>query len=117
MKLKNSNDLLIEKLDTAHSLSWDELTSEIIHLEDDLNKNRKVLKQSEIQLYQDVIYMYEVEKSLRIPLKRRCGDYLDYTMGPRSAFAAWIHISDKEMNKIVYGINDPKEEEEDDNFM
>ena len=86
--LKDTRDLK-SKLESLKNLSWDDLSYEIMKLTVEYENIKKFLKPTEIQLYQDFIDCYELEKRLRFPKKR---DYTGYMQGPRPAIAEWLDV-------------------------
>lgn len=92
LRLKNLNDL-----------TWDELSYEIIKLNLEFENNKKKLKESEIQLYQQFISSYEKEKVLKFPQKR---NYAECINGPRNAIVDWLEVEIDQAIGLVNRIGD-----------
>ena len=99
-------DSLSERLKSLKLLSWDDLSYEMMHLDIEFNNIKRFLKPSQIQLYQDFINLYELEKVIRFP---KIPNYGSYTAGPRNAMAAWVEITENDLDKL-YNTEESDEE-------
>ena len=95
-------------LESLKKLSWDDLSYEIMKLTVEFDKIKRFLKSSEVQLYQDFINLYEIEKSFRFDKKV---DYTPYMNGPRPMIVEWLEIEIDEWEGVV-----PKKKDSDEDF-
>jgi hypothetical protein len=90
---------LAEQLDMLQEMSYDDLSYELMQLNIEYEKIKRLLSPKESRAYRDFMYLFEIEKSMRMTHNQPS---IGHLKGPRQVMLSWLEL-ELDDNAVVLG--------------